>query len=139
MYPFKLCKQIKLLQQYFLKSANQIDFIDVLSFPFRCSVKLRRLQLQAWHFEALSSLCDCIAVRKNKKIISIELTSLSISSSRNYYIPIPRICWKFQEGGWGGGGEISKARFLKGKYESTKTGIFARDGRGVWIFSGTMH
>lgn len=60
-YPFKLCKQIKLLQQYFLKSANQIDFIDVLSFPFRCSVKLRRLQLQAWHFEALSSLCDCIA------------------------------------------------------------------------------
>lgn len=137
-YPFKLCKQIKLLQQYFLKSANQIDFIDVLSFPFRCSFKLRRLQLQAWHFEALSSLCDCIAVRKNKKIISIELISLSISSSRNYSKPIPRICWKFQEGG-GGGGEISKARFLKGKYESTKTGIFARDGRGVWIFSGTMH
>lgn len=79
LYPFNLL-QMELLC-ILLKNANQIDFIDSYHFLFGI---VRLMRLQAWHFQSLSSLCDCRAVSKFQKIILIKLMNFSVCFSRKY-------------------------------------------------------
>ena len=78
---------------------------------FWCSVGFMRLQV--WHFQSLSSLCDCIAASiEIQKIISVKLTNLSVCGSRKYPCPVP----KEVIGNFHGGGGLpeQKLEFLEG-------------------------